>query len=85
MEKKIAKKVLPLLFIAPLLSAQSFLASSFEQKDLNNEIIIAANWQQHSGEYSAYFYQSFNSATDQIEAILQSTPEGKKPAIITDT
>ena len=84
MEKKVDKKVLAALLLSSLLSSQSFLANSFDQKDLNNEVIIAANWQQHSGEYSAYFYQSFNSATDQLEAILKRTPEGQKPAIITD-
>lgn len=83
-EKKAHKKVLAALLLSPLLSSQSLPANSFDQKDLNNEVIIAANWQQHSGEYAAYFYQSFNSATDQLEAILKRIPEGKKPAIITD-
>ncbi|WP_257264991.1 HAD family acid phosphatase [Endozoicomonas sp. ONNA2] len=80
--KKVDKIVLAALLLSPLLN--SLLAHSFEQKDLNNEVIIAANWQQHSGEYYAYFYQSFNSASDQLEAILATTPDGKKPAIITD-
>lgn len=84
LKKKVNKEFLAALFFSPLLSTQSFFANSFEQKDLNNEIIIGANWQQHSGEYSAYFYQVFNSATDQLETALKSTPEGKKPAIITD-
>lgn len=78
------KKALAILLFIPLLTAKSFFANSYEQKDLNNEMIIAANWQQHSGEYAAYLYQSFNSATDQLENSLANIPEGKKPAIITD-
>ncbi|WBA83650.1 HAD family acid phosphatase [Endozoicomonas sp. GU-1] len=76
-------KVLAALLLSPLL-IQPLFADSVGQKALNNEVIIAANWQQHSGEYCAYFYQSFNGATDQLEALLTKTPEGKKPAIITD-
>ncbi len=82
-EKKVEKKTLAALLLSSLLNVPSFSAHSYEQKDLNNEMIIAANWQQHSGEYAAYFYQSFNSAADQLEAILKNTPEDKKPAIIT--
>ncbi len=78
------KKNLAALILSCLLNVQSFVANSYEQKDLNNEMIIAANWQQHSGEYAAYLYQSFNSAADQLEPSLKQIPEGKKPAIITD-
>ncbi len=83
-EKKMDMKVLAALLLSSLLSLQPLFADSVDQKALNNEVIIAANWQQHSGEYCAYFYQSFNGATDQLEALLAKTPEGKKPAIITD-
>ena len=78
------KKILAALLVAPFLGGQSLSVNSYDQKDLNNEVIIAANWQQLSGEYAAYLHQSFNTATDQLDNILLNLPEGKKPAIITD-
>lgn len=72
-----------LLAIA-LLSAASAVASAFDQKDLNEEAVIASHWQHLSGEYDAYLHQTFNGARDQLARALKQVPEGKKPAIVTD-
>ena len=58
--------------------------SSNDQTDLNSELVIAANWQQLSAEYDAYFYQVFNGASDRLVTVLANLPPGSKPAIITD-
>lgn len=84
MKKRVKTKTLALFFLAPWLNAPSLFAGSYDETDVNNKIIIAANWQQHSGEYTAYFYQSFNGATDQLANFLANTPKGKQLAIITD-
>ena len=63
------------------LPAQPFV---YGQKEINNGVVIAANWQEYSGEYAAYLYQSFNGATDQLPRQIATVPAGKKPAIITD-
>ncbi len=55
-----------------------------DRKELNNGVVIAANWQEYSGEYAAYLYQSFNGASDQLPRQIAAVPAGKKPAIITD-
>jgi 5'-nucleotidase (lipoprotein e(P4) family) len=71
-----------LLLISPtLLSAAP---AEYTQKDLNEERVVAANWQQHSPEYEALVYQAFNMARDNLNEALSKVPEGKKAAIITD-
>ena len=67
-----------------LLSAAATVASAFDQKDLNEEIVIASHWQHLSGEYSACLHQAFNGARDQLAKALKQVPKGKKPAIVTD-
>ena len=62
-------------------SAQS---REYSQKDLNEEIVIAGNWQQNAPEYDALLYQVFNIARQNLPAALQKAPEGKKLAIVTD-
>ncbi|MGI9273365.1 MAG: HAD family acid phosphatase [Endozoicomonas sp.] len=59
-------------------------AADFTQKDLNEESVIAANWQQFAAEYDALFYQTFNMARDNLAEALKKVPEGRKPAIVTD-
>ena len=72
------------LLAVALLSAVSAAATAFDQKDLNEETVIASHWQHLSGEYDAYLHQTFNGARDQLAKLLKQTPKGKKPAIITD-
>ena len=72
------------LFAVALLLAASAVAPAFDLQDLHEETVIAANWQQLSGEYDAYLYQTFNSAHSQLEEALKKVPKGKKPAIVTD-
>ncbi len=62
----------------------SLMSWSYDQKNLNEEVVIAANWQQLSGEFDAYIYQTFNGAREQLEQALKSVPPGMKPAIISD-
>ena len=69
---------------AVLLSAMATLSTAYDQKDLNEEMVIAANWQQLSGEYDAYLYQTFNSALERLKQALPHVPKDKKPAIVTD-
>ncbi|WP_299727121.1 HAD family acid phosphatase [uncultured Endozoicomonas sp.] len=73
-----------LLILTTYVALFSAQVQSYDQKDLNNEIVIAANWQQHSAEYEAYFYQVYNIASDRLSKAISKTPAGKKPAIITD-
>ncbi|WP_067585527.1 HAD family acid phosphatase [Endozoicomonas ascidiicola] len=73
-----------LLILTTYVALFSAQVQSYDQKDLNNEIVIAANWQQHSAEYEAYFYQVYNIASDRLSNAISKTPAGKKPAIITD-
>ena len=70
--------VLSLLMFLP---TQPF---AYGHQGMNDGGVIAANWQQYSGEYAAYLYQSFNGATDQLRGQIAAIPPGKKPAIITD-
>lgn len=70
--------VVSLLMFLP---AQPFAHS---HQGMNDGGVIAANWQEYSGEYAAYLYQSFNGATDQLREQIAAVPPGKKPAIITD-
>ena len=72
------------LLVVVLLAVATSIATAYDQKDLNEEIVIAAHWQQLSGEFDAYLYQTFNGAREQLKEALRKTPEGKKPAIITD-
>ena len=70
-----------------LLSSSTLLSAApteYAQKDLNEERVVASNWQQHSPEYEALVYQAFNIARDNLDDALSKVPEGKKPAIITD-
>ena len=67
-----------------LLAAASTVASAFDQKNLNDETIIASHWQNLSGEYTACLHQTYNSAHDLLAKTLKQTPKGKKPAIVTD-
>ena len=62
-------------------SAQS---SEYSQKNLNEEIVIAGNWQQHAPEYDALLYQVFNIARQNLPAAIQKAPKDKKLAIVTD-
>ena len=59
-------------------------AADFTQKELNEEGVIAANWQQFATEYDALFYQTFNIARDNLAEALKKVPKGMKPAIVTD-
>ena len=59
-------------------------ASEYSQKDLNEEMVIAGNWQQHAPEYDALLYQVFNTARQNLPAALLKAPKGKKLAIVTD-
>ena len=72
------------LLAAALLSAASAVVSAFDQKNLNEETVIASHWQHFSGEYDAYLHQTFNGARDQLTTLLKQVPKGKKPAIVTD-
>ena len=72
------------LLAVALLAAASTVVSAFDQKDLNEETVIASHWQHLSGEYDAYLYQTFNGAKDLLAKALKETPKGKKPAIVTD-
>ncbi|KEQ17765.1 hypothetical protein GZ78_08780 [Endozoicomonas numazuensis] len=59
-------------------------SAEYSQKDLNEERVVASNWQQHSPEYEALVLQSFNMARDNLHDALNKVPEGKKAAIVTD-
>ena len=72
------------LLAVALLSAVSAVVSAFDQKDLNEETVIASHWQHLSGEYDACLHQTFNGARGQLNKALKQVPKGKKPAIITD-
>ncbi len=71
-----------ILIASSLFIGQVF--SDYNQKDLNNELVIAAKWMQHSPEYRALVYQGFNFATDRLTEKLSQLPKDKKPAIIVD-
>gem|GEM_PF-4383131 len=77
---KLINKAIVLL-TSVFLAAQLF---ARDRKELNNGVVIAANWQEYSGEYAAYLYQSFNGASDQLAGQIATVPPDKKPAIITD-
>lgn len=59
-------------------------AKEYTQKDLNEEAVIAGNWQHLSPEYDALFHQVFNMARANLQDALDQAPKGKKLAIITD-
>ncbi|WP_062270500.1 HAD family acid phosphatase [Endozoicomonas arenosclerae] len=59
-------------------------AKEYSQRELNEERVVASNWQQHAPEYEALVYQSFNMARDNLKEALQQVPEGKQPALVTD-
>lgn len=69
------------LSLVMFLPAQPF---AYGYKEMNNGVVIAANWQKYSGEYAAYLYQTFNGATDQLPGQIAAIPPGKRPAVITD-
>ena len=76
-------RVFPLLLSSCLLSSICY-AETYSQKDLNEELVTAANWQQLSPEYDALLYQAFNRANDTLTEAIRNTPAGKKPAIVAD-
>lgn len=69
-----------LLFVTLFANA----APEFSQKDLNEELVVAANWQQLAPEYDALMYQGYNIATDNLRTALTQLPKGSKPAIVID-
>ena len=74
-----------LLFTATFnLLSQLLTANEYTQKDLNEEIVIAANWQHYSAEYDALLYQTFNMARQNLPEAIKKAPKGKKLAIVTD-
>ncbi|MGI9280972.1 MAG: HAD family acid phosphatase [Endozoicomonas sp.] len=75
---------LTLLLFAASASLASALSNEYSQRDLNEERVVASNWQQHAPEYEALVYQSFNMARDNLANALNQLPDGKKAAIVTD-
>lgn len=83
MLKKRTATVLLFTAVVTLLN-RPLTASEYTQKDLNEEIVIAANWQHYSAEYDALFYQTFNMARQNLPEAIKKAPKGKKLAIVTD-
>ena len=81
---KLCLSLLLVLCLQQVAAVHSYGAVTYTQADLNNEVVLAANWMQHSAEYRALVYQAFNIATDQLEEKLGQIPKSKKPALIVD-
>ncbi|WOG30184.1 HAD family acid phosphatase [Endozoicomonas sp. 8E] len=73
-----------LLIMAAYTSISSARPDDYSQRELNEEKVVASNWQQHSPEYEALVYQSFNMARDNLGNALNQLPKGKRAAIVTD-
>ncbi|WP_252179747.1 HAD family acid phosphatase [Endozoicomonas sp. 4G] len=78
-----------LLILTACTSVSSALSNHYSQRELNEEKVVASNWQQHSPEYEALVYQSFNMARDNLANALSQLSkgeraEGKRAAIVTD-
>lgn len=60
-------------------------AQTYTQKDLNDEMIMAAAWMQNSAEYRELCYQAYNVALDQVVKAVAHHKKGDKPlAIVLD-
>jgi 5'-nucleotidase (lipoprotein e(P4) family) len=90
---KISKKIVlalvlaSVLFVAPatFVSAEGGAAPAYTQKDINEQLVMAALWMQTSAEYRELCYQAFNMASMVVDKAVAAATAGDKPlAVVAD-
>lgn len=80
------KQIFPALYLvlSILICSPALAAPPTNDCDPNGETILAANWQQSAGEYTALCYQAYNYARLQLADSLRAYGINKKPAVVMD-